>query len=328
MKHSQVAHGGAEVRGSGDADVLSAADQRLVAALQCDGRAPAERLADVLGMSTREVHRRLRALTRQDVVRVRGRLAQPPDLGAVQLRIRVLRGRIEQISSALAAREDIPFVDMSAAGDEIHAVQFTRGPAPHNRLLLQQLPATSAVTSVEAQTVLHAFRQAHEWRLDVLDPAERQALTPPPAASERREPDETDRSVAAALAEDGRLSASAVAERTGHPASTVRRRLTALLAGGLLRTEVVVDPRRLGLFVDANVWLQLPPDRLDAAGRTLAAHPAVHGALAGTGRNNLSLALWLPDTAALYRFLSEDLTGLGVTAVETFLVGRAVKRPG
>ncbi|MGW3356914.1 Lrp/AsnC ligand binding domain-containing protein [Streptomyces bungoensis] len=76
------------------------------------------------------------------------------------------------------------------------------------------------------------------------------------------------------------------------------------------------------------MWLQIPPDRLDAVGRTLAAHPAVHGALAGTGRSNLSVALWVPDTAALYRFISEDLTGLGITAAETFLVGRAVKRPG
>ncbi|MFD0328193.1 Lrp/AsnC ligand binding domain-containing protein [Streptacidiphilus monticola] len=74
--------------------------------------------------------------------------------------------------------------------------------------------------------------------------------------------------------------------------------------------------------------LQLPPDRLDAAGRALAAHPAVHGVMATTGRSNLSAALWLADHEALYRFLSRDLTGLGVTAVETFLVGRAVKRPG
>ncbi|MCF4138757.1 Lrp/AsnC family transcriptional regulator [Streptomyces sp. Tue 6430] len=327
MKHNGTNHGGAF--GPGDTDVLSTADQRLIAALQCDGRAAAERVADVLGMSTREVHRRLGALTRQGTVRIRGRLTQPPDLGAVQLRIRVLRGRLGQIVAALAARDDIPFLDVSAAGDEIYAIQFTRGSATQrNRLLFEQLPATSAVTSVEAQTVLHAFRQAHEWRLDMLDPAERRALTPPRVAPAWREWDETDRAIAAALAEDGRSSASVVAERTGHPASTVRRRLAALLAGGLLRTEVLVDPRRLGLHVDANVWLQVPPDRLDAAGRTLAAHPAVHGALAGTGRSNLSLALWVPDTAALYRFLSEDLTGLGITAAETFLVGRAVKRPG
>ncbi|MCD0486563.1 Lrp/AsnC family transcriptional regulator, partial [Streptacidiphilus sp. ASG 303] len=97
------------------------------------------------------------------------------------------------------AREDIPVLDVSAAGDEIHAVQFTRGATPHNRLLLPQLPATSAVTSVEAQTVLHVFRESGRWRLDVLDPAARQALTPAPAAAARREPDEADRAIAAAL---------------------------------------------------------------------------------------------------------------------------------
>ena len=70
------------------------------------------------------------------------------------------------------------------------------------------------------------------------------------------------------------------------------------------------------------------PGAAGSSAAALAAHPAVHGVPAGTGRSILSLALWLPDTAALYRFLSEDLTGLGITAAETFLVGRAVKRPG
>jgi DNA-binding Lrp family transcriptional regulator len=89
-----------------------------------------------------------------------------------------------------------------------------------------------------------------------------------------------------------------------------------------------VDPRRLGLTVDAAVSMKVRPAELDAAGRALAAHPAVHGALATTGAHNLYAALWLKDLGHLYEFITGTLAELNVDSVDTMLVGRAVKRPG
>lgn len=306
---------------------LSDVDRRLVAALQCDGRLTAERAAEVLGLSVRAVHRRWSALLNDGTVRVLA--ARPPDrsTGAMLLRIRVLRGRLDAITSALAERDDIPFIDVSAGGDEISAVLLA-GSEPGNRLVFQQLPATGSVTSVSAHTVLHVFSGAADWRLDALSRAERAALTPAAPVARPRPADATDEALIAALAEDGRLPAAAVAARTGHPESTVRRRLAALFAQRRITTQVVVDPRRLGLYVDANIAIEVPPDRLDETGRALAAHPAVHGAMATTGTANLSVAVWLRDAEDLYRFLTRELAGRSITRTETVLVGRAVKRPG
>ncbi|WP_234355019.1 Lrp/AsnC family transcriptional regulator [Streptomyces rimosus] len=89
-----------------------------------------------------------------------------------------------------------------------------------------------------------------------------------------------------------------------------------------------MDPKRLGLLIDANLLMQVPPDHLDTVGRTLARHPAVHGAFATTGAANLHAAVWVRDLAALYRLITHDLAGLGISGVETLLVGHAVKRPG
>ncbi len=308
-------------------DVLDERDRRLVAALQCDGRLPVERAATVLGIGPRTVRRRWSALFADGTARVVMTPRLPDGARVMLLRIRVLRGRLDAVTAALAARDDIPFIDVSAGGDEISAIALT-GPGPRDRLVFEQLPATSAVTSVTAQTVLHVFRDAADWRLDVLTARERAALTPPGRATCAVAPDETDQLLLTALADDARASAASLAARTGLPDSTVRRRLTALTARGALRTLVVVDPRRLGLAVDANVWLQVPPDHLDRVGRRLAQHPAVHGALATTGQANLHAAVWLPDLDALYRFVSEDLCGLGIQCVDTVLVGSAVKRPG
>ncbi|POX43840.1 Lrp/AsnC family transcriptional regulator, partial [Streptomyces sp. Ru72] len=85
---------------------------------------------------------------------------------------------------------------------------------------------------------------------------------------------------------------------------------------------------RLGLLIDANIMVRVAPDRLDEVGRTLARHPAVHGAFATTGASNLHLAIWVRDLEHLYRFITRDVGGPGVDGAETVIVGHAVKRPG
>lgn len=310
-------------------EVLDQLDRRLIAALQCDGRLTVERAARVLGLGTRVVNGRLTALL-GGAARV---VAVPPRErpgSTMLLRIKVLRGKLDTITAALAARPDIAFIDLSAGGDEITAV-LSADAGQRGRLVFRQLPATTAITSVSAQTVLHVYADATDWRLDALTEAERRELTPAetssrPAAEPRSSP--LDRELVSALQSDARLTAAALAARTGHPESTVRRRLGALLRDRALITHVIVDPRRLGLEVDANLYFQVPPAQLDAVGHALAAHPAVHGVIALTGPANLTAAVWLRELEDLHGFITRDLASLSITSIETVLVGRAVKRPG
>ncbi|MCM2416789.1 Lrp/AsnC family transcriptional regulator [Streptomyces sp. RKAG293] len=320
--------------------VLSLMDQRLVAALQWDGRLTAERAARVLGLSPATVRRRLRALDTDGVMRVViSPVARPRNggsAGALFLRIRVLRGKLDTIVAALAAREDIPFIDVTTSGDEIFAIARTE-PGSRDPLVFRQLPSTQAVTSLESATILHVFRLTSEWRHQVLTAPERAALSkgePAPGASPSGSPgpygvdtDGVEQSLIDALIPDARLTAAALAARTGHPETTVRRRLTQLAAQGRLITQVLVDPRRLGLPIDAKLLLHVPPDHLTAAGQALADHPSVHGAFATSGPANLHAAAYFPDLTSLYGFLSRDLVGLGITHVETAVVSRAAKRP-
>ncbi|MFJ9843023.1 Lrp/AsnC family transcriptional regulator [Kitasatospora sp. NPDC101155] len=309
---------------------LDTLDRRLVCALQLDGRAEPGRIAEVLGVSARTVTRRLSRMRQAGVLRV----VRMPDVedaavGALLLRVRVLRGRVDAIAEALAARPDVPFVDVMLGGHEVGAVMLSDA-GSRDRLLYGQLPATGAVTETTTHAVLHAFADAGQWQAGYLTEREAAALARPVPPRPAAPPplDGLDRALLDRLGEDARQSHAVLAGLVGAPESTVRRRLHRLAEAGLLRTHATVDPRLLGMAVDANLWLDVPPGRLAEVGTELARHPQVHGVFATSGPANLLATLFCPDHGGLYRFLTDTLGPLGVTRAETTITARAVKRAG
>jgi DNA-binding Lrp family transcriptional regulator len=258
--------------------VLDDLDLRLTAALQVDGRASAEKIAGALGVPPRVVARRLASLLRTGAVRVTAVPPRDPRTRISLLRVKVLRGKVNAIAAAPARRSDVPFVDITSTGDEISAI-ITSSDGTRGRLLFDQFAAADAVTAVTAQTVLRVHAEAHHWRLPVLDERARLDLAPavPPAGLVPLPADEAEARIREVLQADGRASAATMAARTGVPATTVRRRLHAMGAAGTLLTSVLVDPARLGLHVDANLALTVPPASMNAVAHALTAHPAVHG---------------------------------------------------
>ncbi|MFF7457377.1 Lrp/AsnC family transcriptional regulator [Kitasatospora sp. NPDC008115] len=314
--------------------VLDTLDRRLVCALQVNGRAGAGRIAEVLGISARTVTRRLARLQRAGLVRVvRMPGTEDAAVGALLLRVRVLHGEADTVARALADRPDVPFVDVMLGGREIGAVVLGDAGA-HDRLSDGRPPETASaavVAETAVHAVLHAFPDAGQWRSGHLGEAEAAALAEPPAARPAPgsvPPDELDRVLLARLGEDARQSHAALAAAVGTPESTVRRRLNRLDGAGLVRTHVTVDPRLLGLAVDARLWLDVPPGRLAAVGAALARHPQVHGVFATSGPANLMAAVFCADHGGLYRFVTDTLGPLGVGRAETTIVARAVKREG
>ncbi|MFD7019817.1 hypothetical protein [Streptomyces sp. NPDC059928] len=107
-----------------------------------------------------------------------------------------------------------------------------------------------------------------QWRHDVLTATERAALSPPgpdpgPAPDPSPGPygiDTIEQSLIDALTPDARLPAATVAAHTGHPESTVRRRLARTSAQHRLVTQVLIDPRAWDCPSRPNSSSAQPPD--------------------------------------------------------------------
>jgi hypothetical protein len=75
------------------------------------------------------------------------------------------------------------------------------------------------------------------------------------------------------------------------------------------------------------LWLKIDPASLDAAGRTLAAHPEIPFAGATTGTTNLAASALFRDTRDLYAYITTRLADLpGLQSVESAPIIGTVKR--
>ncbi|MFC8142820.1 Lrp/AsnC family transcriptional regulator [Streptomyces paradoxus] len=312
---------------------LDPLDLKLLQALQLDGRAPFNRIADVLGVSDQTVARRFRRLRSVLHLRVLG-MTDESRLGRSTwlLRLSCTPDTAEQLANALALRPDTSYVGVISGGTEVMCAMKPATRQARDELLLDRLQRTPRVTSVSAHCLLHRFYGGPlGWlsKINALSPDERAALSPPPVdpGTDPVVLEATDEALLAALARDGRASLTELQGSTGLSESAVRRRLDRLRSTGILYLNVQFDHEHFGNDVIAMHWFTVVPAALADVGRALASHPEVRFAAATTGRANVVAATLHPGTGDLCTYLSDKIGALeGVNSVETALTLREVKQ--
>jgi DNA-binding Lrp family transcriptional regulator len=309
-------------------------DRQLVQALAIDGRASFRRLAEVLGASEQTVARRYRRLREAGAVRV---LVLPDPRRFDQnwlVRVQVRPPTAVAFAEAVARREDVAWVGITAGGAEVTFAARARTEHERDALLLERLPRSRQVLGVSAAAVLHAFTGGPEteWRGldDPLDETQVAALAKGRSRGDGGpDPSPQDAPLLAALARDGRASYAALAAETGDTEARIARRVEALLAGGALIVDVDVANALLGYSTSAWLWLTVAPGALEEVGRTLVTHPEVPFAAAVSGPANLVASVITRDTAALYAYLTGRIGAIdAVRSIELVPILRRFKQAG
>ncbi|MGW3042213.1 Lrp/AsnC family transcriptional regulator [Kitasatospora sp. NPDC001159] len=325
-----------------DSVTLEPDDVRILRALQIDPRVGFATVATVLGLSELTVARRYRRMRRAGAVRVIG-VVDPGALGQSRwmVRLRCRPGSVTAIAEALAQRDDIGWVALSAAGSEVTFAVRSRSQEQRDDLLGRRLPRTAAVVDLQASVMLRQFvgGRGHYWAAltGTLTPEEESALgsgdspfTERPVV--RNQPSQLsahDEKLLAALAADGRASLVDLAAAADLTPGRASRRLHALRASGVVDIDVEVAPMALGYRARANLWMRVHPGRIKAVGRAMAQMPEVGFAAAVSGPHNLHAVVQCRDLDELFEFTTDRVGSLsGVEGMEISPVFRQVKQAG
>ena len=223
-------------------------DQRIIAALQLNGRASWKQVAAAVGATESTVARRGQQLLDAGTVTVTGVLDHLRcGLGiSLQVRLRCRPGTANIVAEALAALDVTRFVTVVTGSADV-AAEFV---VPHHRdvaaVLVDGLPRPDDIVETEAMVVVRKFSAVEEWDTGLLAAG----CGRPPAP--RRRPIGTSRVARARAAHRagvrdrrgarGRWSGVVLADRRGRR----RERLDGGAPGG------VTDPARLPALPDRS----------------------------------------------------------------------------
>lgn len=317
-------------------------DVRLIRALQIAPRASFASIAAALGVPEGAVARRYRRLRADGVIRVAG-VVDPGALGESKwlVRLRCRPGSAAAIADALAARDDVNWVALCAAGSEVTCAVRSWTEQQRDELLGRRLPRTAAVLDINASAMLRQFvgGRGHYWAAlrGTLTAQEEAALggggapfTEYPVVA--REPvrlSPEDERMLAVLAADGRAGLVDLAAAADLTPGRASRRLDALLRRRVVHIDVEIAASALGYRARANLWLRVHPSAVKRLGRTLAEEPEIAFAAAVSGPANLHAVAHCRDLDALFEFTSDRIGSLpGLQTLEVSPLLHHVKQAG
>ena len=139
--------------------------------------------------------------------------------------------------------------------------------------------------------------------------------------------DRIDKGIVEALLEDGRMSSADISRRLGNVSErAVRYRINRLIATGIIEVKAIVNPRALGLSVNADVWLEVEPSLVREVAESMARLAQVSYVAFSTGARDLSIQVYARDNEELHRFVTEVVSQVpGVRRASTMVVPRIVK---
>lgn len=305
---------------------LDELSQRIIGALQIDGRASWRRIADVIGEPVRTVARRGATLLDDKTVQVVGLPSHSP---THILRLKCSPDSVRAVGQEVADWPQSVFVYALSGSAELIAELMMPFDALAP-LLLDRLPSMDGVRNHSLVPVLQYFRTVAEWRPGVLSAEEAAALEIPETPAEQYRPeqvlDTADRAILDALAADGRTPFETIAAQAGVSEPTARRRIDLLIQRGVVRIRAVVEPALLGLPLESLLWIRCSPENAPGIGTALAALPYVRYAAFVMGDHAILADVTTPDLGELRELITSGIPR--IEGVESALLLQAFKRGG
>ncbi len=281
--------------------MLDAVDTALMRALQGDGRATFQALADGVGLSRTAVRARVRQLVQSGAIRIVGVLhagvVGMEVLSHVSFRV---SGPVGPMLDALGEREAVTFAAHSAG--RFPAVAQVR--VADDAALTKELSELRALPGVDGAEVFRAnsvFKDAHSSVRELRD----------------IELDALDWRLVRQLLRDGRSSYADLARQVGLSQAAARSRVVRLLDSGVVHVTALVEPAAVGANERLGFGLRCRGDA-ELLGAALANMPRISFLASGFGRYDVIGTLTAPDRCQLVEALEGVRATPGIGYVESW----------
>jgi len=134
--------------------------------------------------------------------------------------------------------------------------------------------------------------------------------------------DETDWKIVDLLAQDGRITAKAIAQELGLAEATIRNRLNRLTASGKLKVSGLINQDAFEDKVVAFVSIVIKEAKnLDAVGQQIAKLPSVQNVSIVSGGYDFLAEILVSSNKGIIQFLQDELSTIeGIGKSETHLI--------
>ena len=141
------------------------------------------------------------------------------------------------------------------------------------------------------------------------------------------ETDKTDLQIIDLLLEDGRMPAAEIARRIGDISErSVRYRIGRLTEDGLMRVSAIVNPRKFGYPIVADIVIEVETSHIQQVAEALAVNPLVSYVACSIGEKDVSAQVVVRDTEEIYHFATQVIGSMpGVIKTTTSIVPLVLK---
>ena len=311
-------------------------DVALVAALQQAPRAPINALSAALEISASTVSRRLARLFDDRLLRITASISWSlrstghPTI----LWVQTAPDSTRQAASRIAELPQAQSVYIVSGETDLHCLLHPRAGGDISELVLDVIPAIPGVERIASNRILATSARSGDWKAPGVLTAAQVAFLEGEAiaATAERDRSETDQAgvpsssrtelrrtelrVADLLVGNGRITVMQAAEALDVTRATAARALETVLASGLVRPRVDVEPELLGFPVEVFAQIRCTPSATMRLVAELGAHPNVRFAAMTAGVASLVVQANMKGDTELYTFVTEGLGhATGITDV-------------
>lgn len=139
--------------------------------------------------------------------------------------------------------------------------------------------------------------------------------------------DPTDVQIINALMEDGRISVAEISRRISNESKrTIHYRIEKLIKSDVIRIGTIVDPRAIGYYVRADIFIQVETGRIQEVAEKLAEFKQVSYVACLLGIYDIIITVSMRDNTELYTFIANEVAKVsGIKETATYLVPMFLK---